>query len=93
MFGNQLKDEAPSDLKNDCTGPEKSKIPINTNARTYVGIANGSIRAQLKSFLPGKSQIAVSHAAPTPSMKVPAITPMHNIPVFFKRSNNSVSTM
>jgi hypothetical protein len=56
-------------------------------------MASGSIRAQLKNFLPGKSHTAVSHAAPTPIMDVPAITPTHRIKVFFSKSIKRVSTI
>ena len=93
IFGNHFNDENPFDLKKVCTGPEKSNRPINTNARTYVGIAKGSIMAQLNILRPGNSQTAVSHAAPTPSKKVPAITPAHNTIVFFIKSTNRVSTI
>jgi len=76
MFGNHFKDETTCVLNSVCTGPEKSSNPINTNARTYVGTARGSINAQLKNFRPGKSHTAVSHAVPTPITNVPANTPM-----------------
>jgi len=93
MFGNHCNDKFPCVLSIVCTGPEKSNKPINTNARTYVGIANGSIKAQLNILRPGKSHTAVSHAEPTPRTKVPASTPEHNINVFFSKSTNRVSTI
>ena len=93
MFGNHFKDESTFVLNSVCTGPEKSSNPMNTNARTYVGTARGSINAQLKNFRPGKSHTAVSHAAPTPRTNVPASTPMQSVKVFFSKSTKRVSTI